>query len=49
MLQGQGLLTLFLEEFLRRVRTLRVALRAARNSPVHNNGVINYATAVRLF
>ena len=40
---------MFLEKFLRRVRTLRVALRAARNSPVHSNGVINYAIAVRLF
>ena len=35
--------------FLRHVRTLCVALRAARNSPVHSNGVINYAIAVRLF
>ena len=26
-----------------------VALRTVRNSPVHSNGVINYAIAVRLF
>ena len=34
-----------LEQFLRLVRTLCVA----RNSPVHSNGVINYAIAVSLF
>ena len=34
---------------LRRVQTFCVALRAARNSPVHSNGVMNYAIAVRLF
>ena len=34
---------------LSRVETLRVALRAARNSPVHSNGVINYAIMVCLF
>ena len=39
---------LLLEKFLRRVWTLYVALRAARNSPVHSNGV-HYAIAVRLF
>jgi hypothetical protein len=26
-----------------------VALRTARNSPVHSNGVMNYAVAIRLF
>ena len=30
-------------KFLRRVQTLCMALRAARNSPVYSNGVINYA------
>ena len=40
---------LLLEKFLRGARTLCMALRAARNSPVHSNGVINYAIAVRLF
>ena len=30
-------------------RMLCVALRTARNSPVHSNGVINYAFVVRLF
>ena len=38
-----------LEKFLRHVRTLCVAWCTARNSPVHSNGVINYAIAVRLF
>ena len=33
--------------FLRRVRTLCVALHTARNSPVHSNGVINYAITIR--
>ena len=41
-------------KFLRRVQTLCVALRMARNSPVHchnrhSNGVIKYAIAIRLF
>ena len=39
-----GLLLLCWKSFLR-----RVALRAARNSPVHSNSAINYAIAVRLF
>ena len=40
---------LLLEKFLRCMQTLCVALRTARNSPVHSNGVINYAIAIRLF
>ena len=40
---------LLLEKILRRVQTLCVALRAARNSPVHSNGVIKYAIVIRLF
>ena len=40
---------LLLEKFLRRVRTLWVVLRATCNSPVHSNGVINYAIAAHLF
>ena len=48
-LNENNFLLLFLEKFLRRVRTLRVALRAACNSPFHSNGVINYVIVVRLF
>ena len=40
---------LLLEKFLRHVQTFCVALHAVRNSPVHGNGVINYAITVRVF
>ena len=40
---------LLLEKFLRRLRTLYVALRAARNSTGRSNGVINNAIVIRLF
>ena len=43
------LLLLSLEMFLRHVRTLCVALRIARNSPVHRIPVINCANAIHLF
>ena len=40
---------LLLERFLKRVRTLCVALRIAPNSPIQSNTVINYVIAICLF
>ena len=39
---------LLLENFLRCVRTLCMALRTASHSPVHSNAIINYVIAIRL-
>ena len=37
------------KKFLRRVRMLCVALRTVPKSPVHSNGVINYAIAIYVY
>ena len=46
--KDEDLLLLLLEKFLRHIRMLCMALRAACNSLVHSKSVINYAIAVTL-